>query len=97
MILAAATEFYIRKTKKIVVLCGANHGEIFKQLESLGFEPKDGYEELEQGFVDNHGNFLTREKAYEHAKACGQLCQKIIYEREHGGVGGRKLISEDLW
>ena len=28
---------------------------------------------------------------------CGQLCEKIIYEREEKGLFGKELISEDLW
>ena len=97
MILAAAIKYYIEETGKEVVLCGARHGDIFIQIEALGFEPHKGYEEIEQGFIDHKNNFLTREEAFEHAKMCGQLCEKIIYDRENGGVGGKKMISEDLW
>ena len=97
MILAAAIKYHVKKTGKDVILCGARHGDIFTQLEQLGFEPRDGYDEIEQGFIDHHNNFLTREEAYEHAKMCGQLCEKIIYEREREGVFGKKMISEDLW
>ena len=97
MILAAAIKYKIKNTGKEVVLCGARHGDVFQQLEDLGFEPKQGYEELAQGFIDHHNNFLTRKEAFEHAKMCGQLADKIIYERENGGVGGLNLISEDLW
>lgn len=97
MILAAAIKFHITATNQNVVLCGCRHGDIFAQLDPLGFDPRKGYEELEQGFIDHHNNFLTRKEAFEHAKQCGQLSEKIIYEREHGGVGGLNLISEDLW
>lgn len=95
MILASAIKYHINKTDKDVILCGARHGDIFIQLEQLGFNPREGYKEIEQGFIDHHNNFLTREEAYEHAKMCGQLCAKIIYERESSF--GKKLISEDLW
>ena len=97
MILAAAIKYHIDKTGKDVVLCGARHGDIFIQLEQLGFEPRDGYKEIEQGFIDHHNNFLSREEAYEHAKMCGQICEKIQYEREKEGLFGKKMISEDLW
>lgn len=99
MILAAAIKYKIKKTNKTVVLCGARHGDIFKQLHDLGFGPKSEGEfiELEQGFIDHHNKFLSREQAFKHAKRCGQLADKIIYERENGGVGGLRLISEDLW
>lgn len=97
MILAAAIKFYIGETDKEVVLCGARHGDVFDQLQALGFEPRKGYKEIAQGFIDHKNNFLTREEAYEHAKMCGQLCEKIIYQREEKGLFGKQMISEDLW
>lgn len=97
MILAAAIKYHIKETNMDVVLCGCRHGDIFYQLKALGFEPRNGYEEIEQGFIDHKNNFLTRREAFEHAKECGQLSSKIIYDREHGEIGGTKLISEDLW
>lgn len=95
MILASAIKYYIEATNSEVVLCGARHGDIFIQMKALGFEAKKGYKEIEQGFIDHKNNFLTREEAYEHAKMCGQICEKIIYERED--IFGKKMISEDLW
>ena len=95
MILAAAIKFKIESTGKDVILCGARHGDIFVQLEGLGFDARKGYEEIEQGFIDNCNNFLTRKEAFEHAKKCGQLAMKIICEREKSG--SLSLISEDLW
>lgn len=95
MILAAAIKYKIEKTGKHVVLCGARHGDIFEQLEGLGFGPHFGYEEVEQGFIDHMGRFLTREEAYAHAKECGQLSMKVIHHREkHKRFN---LISEELW
>lgn len=95
MILAAAIRYRITETGKCAVLCGARHGDIFEQLENLGFGPHIGYEEIDQGFIDHTGRFLTRKEAYEHAKQCGQLPWKIIHEREQRGRFN--LISEDLW
>lgn len=97
MILASAIKYRIEKTGQEVVLCGARHGDIFKQLDALGFDPRKGYEEIEQGFIDHHNRFLDRKQAYAHAKACGQLCAKIIHEREKGDIPNTNLISEDLW
>lgn len=97
MILAAAIKYHIDKTDSDVVLCGARHGDVFVQLEQLGFEPRKGYQEIEQGFIDHKKNFLTREEAYEHAKMCGQICEKIIDERENKSMFGKQMISEDLW
>ncbi len=97
IILASAIKYHIEKTGKDVVLCGARHGDIFNQLEGLGLEPRKGYREIDQGFIDHQNNFLTREEAYEHAKACGQIRSKIVHDREMGYPGGRKMFSEDLW
>ncbi len=48
----------------------------------------------DQGFVDQHGTFLTREEAYSVAQAAGQ-----ILHPEHCGQGldGPKLYSEGLY
>ena len=90
MILAAAIKYYIEETGREVILCGARHGNVFIQLEMLGFEPHKGYKEIEQGFIDHKNNFLTREEAFEHAKMCGQVCEKIIYDREKAVLVVRK-------
>lgn len=95
MILAAAIKCEIAKTGQEVVLCGCRHGDIFKQLQSLGFDPKDGYKEIEQGFITHKNEFLNRKEAFYHAKECGQLSAKIISDRER--IGSVSLISEDLW
>lgn len=97
MILASAIKYIIESTGKEVVLCGARHGDVFKQLEALGFKARKGYKEVEQGFIDHKNNFLTREEAYEHAKMCGQICAKIIDDREEKNHWGKEMISEDLW
>ena len=94
MILASAIKYKIEATGKEVILCGARHGDVFTQLEALGFKARQGYEEIEQGFIDN---FLTRKEAFEHAKACGQICANIIYDREEKNPFGTEMISEDLW
>lgn len=89
MILAAAIKFHIDKTNEDVVLCGCRHSDIFKQLKSLGFDPKKGYKEIEQGFITNKNKFLTREEAYIHAITCGQV---RLYREDM-----KRLMSEDLW
>ena len=98
MILASAIKFHIDVTDQDVVLCGCRHGDIFQQLKMLGFSPKEGYKEVEQGFINHKGEFLTRSEAYYYAKECGQICEKVISERENPDYGFQdKLISEDLW
>ena len=88
MIIAAAVKFYIEKTDQKVVLCGLRHDAQFRQLAALGFEPKVGYKELEQGFITTDGEFLNREQAYYHAVSCRQI---------KPDDGQAWLISEMLW
>lgn len=103
MILAAAIKYRIKKTDKEVVLCGCRHGDIFQQLEALGFNPRDEYEEIEQGFINHRGDFLNRWEAFCHAYQCGQLSSKIYHKKMDMYVGIKdaihlpELISEDLW
>lgn len=88
MILAAAVKFYIEKTNEEVILCGHRHCDVFEQLGLLGFEPQKGYKEIEQGFIDDENNFLTREEAYFHAVDCWQI---------EDDRNTKILYSEDLW
>ena len=94
MILASAIKYETKQDKKIVILCGARHGDIFKQVEILG---RKDLTLLEEGFIDHENNFLTRSEAFYHGKMCGQIAQKIIDERENKNIFGTELISEDLW
>lgn len=88
MIIAAAVKFYIEKTNQEVILYGLRHDALFRQLAALGFEPKVGYKELEQGFITTDGEFLNRKQAYYHAVSCKQI---------KSGNGSAWLISEMLW
>jgi len=40
------------------------HGDIGLIFKAFGFEPGKGYKILEQGFLDDKGNFLDRKKAF---------------------------------
>lgn len=86
-IIASAIKFYITSTKSEVVLCGRRHGDIFLQLKLLGFKPREDYREIEQGFINNQGKFLTRKQAYKEALNACQITEKEVKE----------LYSEDLW
>jgi hypothetical protein len=47
-----------------------------------------------QGFVDQHGVYMTREEAYRVAEAAGQIAYP---ERCGRGLEGPKLYSEGLY
>lgn len=51
----------------------------------------DFYGPHEEGFIDNLGNYLTREEAFELAKANGQLKMTRVYPENCA------LYSEDIW
>ena len=87
MIIASAILFHIDKTDEDVVLCGLRHADIYKQLKLLGFKPKQGYKEIAQGFINDSGDFLSREEAYIQALSCNQISEK----------SNKSLFSEDLW
>ena len=53
----------------------------------------------EQGFIDQRGNFLTREEAYGVAARAGQIIRSVggdNYSDEEGNTIGR-LFSENLY
>lgn len=82
------------RNKDGLIICGARHYDTVmrEQVKALG-----GYEKwmesgpIEQGFIDQRGNFLTREEAYIIAKKNGQIVQKS------GSVHIPELYSEDLY
>ena len=96
MIIAAAITYYIPSTDKEVVMCGVRHGDIFYQLSCLGFKPREGYIEIEQGFITHDHKFLNREQAYKYAKEIGQISEQLIIYRDNQTMKP-ELFSEDLW
>lgn len=79
------------------VLLGIRHysQDMHRQI----FERKDGHKfkhrlDQDQGFVDQHGTYYTREGAYTIALAAGQI---IRPEACGEGLDGPKLYSEGLY
>lgn len=70
------------------VYLGVRHLDEFMVEKWDAIHPKSPIEE--QGFIDQHGEFLTREEAYDVAKAAGQIIRRC------GGDEGR-LYSENLY
>jgi hypothetical protein len=82
-----------RVTGKII--CGARHWDsIMRQQVKWPTEKSAGLPEewrgAEQGFIDQFGNFLTREEAYKVALGNGQIARRC------GGDNGT-LFSENLY
>ena len=75
--------------KNGIVFTGLRHGHIIRDMVGCGFlkDPKEDYVYTEeQGFVDNHGKYWSREDARDVAVEAGQV------DSTHG-----TLYSEDLW
>lgn len=74
-----------------LIICGPRHWDatMVKQLDALGLE--HGHD-FEQGFVDQHGKFYTREYAMAVVKANGQP-----FNKARNGGGDACLYSEGLY
>ena len=71
-----------------IIVCGARHFDSImrNQIERMGMDSKN----WEQGFIDQKGNFLTREEAHKIASENNQI------KRRCGG-DENKLYSENLY
>lgn len=97
MILCAAIKFHIEKTNRDVVLPCWRHAEAYKILRDLGFDAKDGYKEIEQGFITTSNKFLDRKAAWDHAIYCGQVNQTTQWYKEDYEISPFELFSEDIY
>ena len=72
------------------IICGVRHFDRIMQ-DTLALIPvANNSDVVEQGFVDQHGDFLTREEAHDIAAKAGQILHRC------GGDKG-KLYSENLY
>lgn len=67
------------------------HEQIAQRRDSLKFRQRH---DPDQGFVDQHGVYMTREEAYKVALAAGQI---INLQACGEGLDGPKLYSEGLY
>lgn len=79
-----------------VIICGPRHGWCLNRRPSPT-------EKWECGFLDQHGNFLTRAEAWKVADMAGQIRCPTGFERHHdnvrpAGIGDEGLLfSENLY
>ena len=88
MITQAACIVSIPNVDKPQIIPLHRHGDIGRILNAFGFKPGKGYKILEQGFLDEHGNFYNRVSAMKEAKRCKQY---LIGEEKE------ELFSENLY
>lgn len=89
MITQAACRVTIPNVEDIQTIPLHRHGDIGKIFEAFGFKPGE-CRIIEQGFIDNHGNFYNRKSALKHVNECGQQCLL-------GNFNSDELFSEDLY
>lgn len=78
-----------KHTKNII--CGARHFDsIMRNLIAIDGGHYHWQNETEQGFIDQFGNFLSRQEAREIAEKVGQIKKRVGGDRE-------KLFSENLY
>ncbi len=73
------------------LICGARHFDqtMHQQIERMHFNDPRFMRDAEQGFVDQWGEFMTREEAYMVARERGQFLADPIHKTA--------LFSEDLY
>ena len=81
-----------------LIVCGARHYDMVmhSQLKQMKEDKLFAFEQAgraEQGFIDNRGQFLTREEALILATEAGQLVGRI----KTGNPDSKELFSEDLY
>ena len=89
MIVSAAVKIFDFKQNKEWCIPCHRHCDAFYILKEFGYRKNIDYKEIEQGFLDEDGNFYNRIKAWKEACHCNQLM--IIDSQPH------ELYSEDLW
>ena len=99
MIRAAAVKYLVKTPNGNyeIVLCGSRHGDCFDQEKILHDMTGFDFEDVDQGFIDNDNNFLTRTEAFDHAMSCGQLPVYCSHNALKASGGDKILISEELW
>lgn len=89
MITSAAVKIWDNWQEKEIILPVHRHCDAFFILKELGYKARQGYKEIEQGFLNEKGEFLNRTEAWQEAYKCHQM--KMIDPSCHS------LFSEDLW
>ena len=78
-----------------LILCGARHWDAVMRAQAKAIQGHDGWagkwNRAEQGFINQFGEFLTREEAMQVVKANGQY-----FNADRNG-GDRGLFSEGLY
>ncbi len=72
------------------IVCSARHYDFVMNAQMSLIEEAYSSANVIQGFIDQHGNFLTREQAWKVADEAGQIVRRV-------GGDGVELFSENLY
>ncbi len=78
------------RNKRGIVICGARHFDLTMNVQIDKSYSAWLSKDIEEGFLDNKGNYLTREEAWIIAENAGQIRRRV-------GGDGKKLFSENLY
>ena len=97
---AVKIDYGNHNTKQEIIIPCHRHCDAFQILHDFGFIKGVDFKEIEQGFLNEHGEFLGRIDAWHEAKRCNQFTQEYKDElaREiYHPATPRQLFSEDIW
>jgi hypothetical protein len=100
MVCRAAVKVYDKRQDKEMIIPCHRHCDAFLILKEFGYRKGEDFKEVEQGFLNEHGEFLSRIDAWHEAKRCNQFTQEYKDElaREiYHPATPRQLFSEDVW
>lgn len=97
MITRAAVKIHDKRQDKEMIIPCHRHCDAFLILKEFGYKRFEDYEEIAQGFLDEHDNFLSRINAWTEANRCHQFLDSYIEEHIDDIVPPTELYSEDLW
>lgn len=80
------------KTHKGEIISGRRHPDCIRAMAQSGKYKLPVTKDATQGFLDDKGNFLTREEARQHFLDCGQQGRP-----GRGRLHPTQLFSEDLY
>lgn len=100
MVCRAAVKVYDKRQDKEMIIPCHRHCDAFLILKEFGYRKGEDFKEIEQGFLNERGEFLGRIDAWHEAKRCNQFTQEYKDElaREiYHPATPRQLFSEDVW
>ena len=95
MIICAAIKIQMNNLPEPTIIPCWRHGYGYSILRDL-VPDRFSFKVIEEGFINHHGAFLNRAKAYREAKTCGQINSHNTWYRKDNKVPN-ELYSEDLY